>query len=161
MDISQIHDDFRNKAEFIVEVLLHADDNSDKATAEKYNISTRTICNYRARLKDSPDIASLYFDAKKRIFSNMVGKLARAQEKLLDHLTSVALQETDLGKLANAMRIISDSFLAQAIMTGEGSKPDVKRDNQGTSTERARQALRAASEGQGTLRTISPTKLPQ
>lgn len=133
-----------------VEVLLEADCIGDTAAAAKMNCTRQTVYNYRKQLKTDSELLDAYVDAKKRVFSSIVTRIAKTQDKFLEKMVLALENETSLREITAAYKAVYESFLAQSIMTGLSDPPkelNAKHNHKSAPAEDSKRAIRQAIEG--------------
>lgn len=87
-------------------VLVDAAYLGDEPAAKKWNITTRTIENYRARLKDDPKLSELFLQKRAAAEGSWVVELRRALQATLtkaamivECIEPVIVVETELGQV--------------------------------------------------------------
>lgn len=111
----------------IAQVLVDATALGDEAAARKHGISTRTIGNYRARLRGDPEgeIAGLFAIKRKAISERWLKATADARDKLLAKvLTLVEQAEAEqLRDVVGALKIVHDANVSERVIAdGLGSE---------------------------------------
>jgi hypothetical protein len=118
--------------EFAATVLLEALFTSDRKACEKYNITDRTLRNYRARLNSDADFSALFQKKKALLDRAWADDLTATARKAARFIGSVA-ESDDPGlrrnpvmvhAMAGALKICVDAYLTNRVIDARLANED-------------------------------------
>lgn len=102
-------------------ILVEAAYFGDPATSQKWGIAERTIRNYRQRLNDDTELASLFQDKKELFESDWAADIPAAIRTAVNFLQRASKQadpqdHENIHAVAGALKIMSEVALTKAIL---------------------------------------------
>lgn len=106
-------------------ILSFGDLHGDKAAAERFGVSLRTIQRRRAALRNGDDaqLAALVIEAKGRGLERCADLLTATYEVALRRLDQL-IPEASFDETLSAVRVVGDLHLARAALTGDDDEDD-------------------------------------
>lgn len=109
----------------IAAVLAYAEEHGDGEAAKRFKISKRTVWRYRANAKKTPAVAAAVSAATEKVRRAWLDEAGEARSLILGEIKRrVAAPDANLRDIVGALKIVSDSMLAEKVLTEDGGQPD-------------------------------------
>ena len=104
-------------------ILAYGDRHGDKAAADKFGVSNRTLQRYRAAMRDhrAPELSRLVAHQKERAVERCLDLLTETYEAALKRLQEV-LPHAEPREVIGAVKIVGELCLTRNALQGEDDK---------------------------------------
>lgn len=105
--------------EFVVQVLVDADQLGDKESCKKYGICEKTVTRYRQKYLKIPEVSVQVQALKNKLAEEWLIEARQNRYELLKLVMTLAKKTVDLHRVVGAFKIVNDAVLASELLTPE------------------------------------------